>query len=169
MKKILILLSLFLLAVPVMAQTKEEKEAKTKAVYENAKNAFETKDWVIIPTIITDSDGNVSNSTDAGIFIAFEKTQMLLQGWAICGNSDTNMAQISDYIVKTNKKGDITVLFNILGRKVRGSVVIRMRADGGNIADVVYTPSGSGETVKRYTGPVVHCNQANYFKRANAI
>jgi len=154
---------------PVMAQTKEEKEAKIKALYENAKDALDTKNWVIIPSSITDAAGNVENNTDAGIFIAFENTQMLLQGLAVCGNSDTNIAQVSDYIVKTNKKGDITVLFNILGRKVRGSVIIRMRADGGNIADVVYTPSGSGETVKRYTGPVVHCNQANYFKRANAI
>lgn len=169
MKKILLLLAAFLMVAPVMAQTKEEKEAKVKALYENAKDAFDTKNWVIIPTLITDADGNVENNTDAGIFLAFEKTQMFLQGWSVCGNSDTNVAQVSDYIIKTNKKGDITVLFSVLGRKVRGSVVIRMRADGGNVADVVYTPSGSGETVKRFTGPVVHCGEANYFKRANAI
>jgi hypothetical protein len=170
MKKILLLLAAFLMvAPPVFAQTKEDKDAKIKALYENAKEAFDAKDWVIIPTLVTDADGNVENNTDAGLFIAFEKTQMFLQGWSVCGNSDTNLAQVSNYMIKTNKKGDITVLFNILGRKVRGSVIIRMRADGGNVADVVYTPSGSGETVKRYTGPVVHCNQVNYFKRANAI
>lgn len=168
MKKLFLILAACLMVIPVMAQTKEEKEAKAKALYENAKSAIDGKNWVVIPSQITDADGAVSNNTDQGIFMAYEKTQMLLQGWSVCGNSDTNMADVSDYIVKCNKKGDITVLFKILGRKVRGSVIIRVRHDGNN-ADVIYTPSASGETVKRFSGPIVPCNQANYFKRANAI
>lgn len=156
------------MAIPVFAQTKEEKAAKAKALYESAKDAIETKNWVVIPTEVTDADGNISTTNDASIFVAYEKTGMILQGSAVCGNSDTNLADVSDYKVKYNKKGDMTVMFSILGRKLRGSFVIRIKHDSNN-ADVIYTPTGSGQTLKRYSGPLVHTNEANYFKRSNAI
>lgn len=168
MKRLFILLAVCLLAIPVMAQTKEEKAAKAKALYENAKDAIETKDWVIIPEEVTDADGNTTTTNDASIFVAYEKTGLLLQGSAICGNSDTNLAEVSDYKVKYSKKGDMTVTFSILGRKLRGSFIIRIKHDT-NAAEVIYTPSGSGQTLKRYRGPIVHTKEANYFKRSNAI
>lgn len=169
MKKLFVLLVATLMVLPLFAQTKEEKEAEAKALYELAKDAVESKDWIIIPTEITNAEGRVSDNNDASIFIVYEKTgEMYLQGWSICGNSDTNFVEVKDYKVKYNKKGDITVMFSVLGRKVRGSYIIRIRHDG-NQADVTFTPGTQEVTVKRFSGPLVRSGQANYFKRSNAI
>lgn len=169
MKKLFVLLLATLIALPLFAQTKEEKEAQQKALYDNAKEAVENKDWVIIPTEVTNAEGRVSDNNDASIFIAYEKSgEMYLQGWSICGNSDTNVVEVKDYKIKYNKKGDITVMFSVLGRKVRGSYIIRINHEG-NQADVTFTPGTQSVTVKRFSGPIVKCGQANYFKRSNAI
>ena len=169
MKKLFLLFVATLLVLPIFAQSKEEKAAQQKALYEVAKEAIENKDWVIIPTEVTNAEGAVTENSDMGIFIVYEKgKEMYLQGWGICGNSDTNVVEVKDYKVKENKKGDITLMFNVLGRKVRGSYIIRIRHDG-NLADVVFTPGSQSVTVKRFSGPLVPTAQANYFKRSNAI
>lgn len=191
MKKLIFFAVALLIALPIFAQN-TDKESEQTALYENAKEAIESKDWVIIPTEVTDANGRVSNNDDAGVFIVYENGKdMYLQGYGICGNTYTNVVEVKNYKSKINKKGDITLTFNVLGRKVSGSYTIRIK-NNSNIANVIYTPAGNKGTVagfsskeqdiaagaredagdkeiKRFSGPIVRSNQAKYIKKTNAI
>ncbi len=164
MKKVLFLIIAVFITLPIFAQSKEEQEAKQNALYEVAKEALEEKDWVIVPNEI-----GSQSSTDQAIFIAYEKSQMIIQGRGVCGNSETNIAEVKDYKIKVSKKGDITLTFRVLGRKIKGSYIVRIK-NGSNYADCIFTPAGNtgGETLK-FRGPLVKTGQSKYIKRSNAI
>jgi uncharacterized membrane-anchored protein len=96
MKKILIFVLTLLMVVPVLGQklSKEEKAAQQAALYETMIKSIEDRDWALVPTSYIDDDGVDNQLTDNAIFISYEKTNMFMQGYRVCGNSYTNIAEV---------------------------------------------------------------------------
>ena len=158
MRKFFILAVALIVALPSFGQklSKEEKAAQQKALYETAVKALEEKDWAIVPSSYTDSDGISEQLTDNSIFISYEKTNMFMQGFRVCGNSYTNIAE-------GNLK---TIVIRVQGRHIQGTYKISMpKIDNGNVVDVIFTPS-SGAT-RKFQGPVVPSRVAGFYKKSN--
>ena len=169
MKKFLILAVALLIALPNFAQklSKEEKAAQQKALYETAVKALEEKDWAIVPSSYIDEDGVDNQLTDNGIFISYEKTNMFMQGWTVCGNSYTNIAEVKEYEMVKDKKGNLkSVIIRVQGRHIQGTYKLTMpKVDNGNMVSVIYTPS-SGAT-RKFQGPLVPSKVAGFYKKSN--
>ncbi|MBQ6311652.1 MAG: hypothetical protein IJK74_08930 [Bacteroidales bacterium] len=169
MRKFFILAVALIVALPSFGQklSKEEKAAQQKALYETAVKALEEKDWAIVPSSYTDSDGISEQLTDNSIFISYEKTNMFMQGFRVCGNSYTNIAEVKEYEMLKDKKGNLkTIVIRVQGRHIQGTYKISMpKIDNGNVVDVIFTPS-SGAT-RKFQGPVVPSRVAGFYKKSN--
>ncbi|MFA6335231.1 MAG: DUF4251 domain-containing protein [Bacteroidales bacterium] len=164
MKKFLLLTLLFVASFSLSyAQSKVEKEAAAQVLYEKAKAALESKDFVIVP----DRYGTVGTNTDDSNFLSYEAAEFVyLQGSIVCNNGYTNRATVNSFEQKIDKKGNITVIMQISGSQITARIEISVRK-GSNYADVIVTPS-KGET-KIFSGEVVPKSQAKYYKRPNVI
>ena len=123
MKRFLILAAALMMVLPSFAQklSKEEKAAQQKALYETMVKALEEKDWAIVPTSYIDADGVDNQLTDNSIFISYEKTNMFMQGYRVCGNSYTNIAEVKEYDLVKDKKGNLKKLvITVQGRHIQG-------------------------------------------------
>lgn len=157
-----------LCALPLSAQkmSKEEKAAAAKLAYDAAVESIEAKAWVIVPTSYYTSDGDVESNDDISVFLSYEKANAFSQGRIICNNNNTNIAEVTEYTVKTDKKGNIKVKMIVNGRQWRGTYQITVRAKS-NDATVIYTPPTG--TNRKFEGPLVPLSGANYYKRSNPI
>ena len=169
MKRFFILAVALLIALPNFAQklSKEEKAAQQKALYETAVKALEEKDWAIVPSSYIDEDGVDNQLTDNSIFISYERANMFMQGWTVCGNSYTNIAEVKEYEMVKDKKGNLkTVIIRVQGRHIQGTYKLTMpKVDNGNMVSVIYTPS-SGAT-RKFQGPLVPSKVAGFYKKSN--
>lgn len=169
MKKIFVLAIALMFVLPSFAQklSKEEKAAQQKALYETMIKAFEDKDWAIVPSSYTDSDGISEQLTDNSIFISYEKTNMFMQGVRVCGNSYTNIAEVKEYEENKDKKGNIkNIIIRVQGRHIQGTYKITLpKVDNGNMVDVIFTPSTG--TTRKFQGPVVPSKVAGFYKKSN--
>ena len=169
MKKFLVLAVALMIALPNFAQklSKEEKAAQQKALYETMVKALEEKDWAIVPTSYIDDDGVDNQLTDNSIFISYEKTNMFMQGYRVCGNSYTNIAEVKEYDLVKDKKGNLKKLvITVQGRHIQGRYLITMpKVDNGNVVDVIFQPS-SGANLK-FQGPIVPSRVAGFYKKSN--
>ena len=169
MKRFLILAAALMMVLPAFAQklTKEEKAAQQKALYETMIKALEEKDWAIVPTSYIDDDGVDNQLTDNSIFISYEKTNLFMQGFRVCGNSYTNIAEATEYTFNKDKKGNIkSIIMRVMGRHIQGTYKITLpKVDNGNVVDVIFTPN-SGAT-RKFQGPVVPSKVAGFYKKSN--
>ncbi len=169
MKRFLIFIVMVLMAIPTFAQklSKEEKAAQNKALYETMIKSLEEKDWAIVPTSYIDDDGVDNQLTDNSIFISYEKTNMFMQGYRVCGNSYTNIAEANEYEVVKDKKGNPkSVIIRVRGRHIMGTYKITLpKVDNGNIVSVIFTPN-SGAT-RKFQGPLVPSKIAGFYKKSN--
>ena len=169
MKRFLILAAALMMVLPSFAQklSKEEKAAQQKALYETMIKALEEKDWAIVPTSYIDADGVDNQLTDNSIFISYEKTNMFMQGARVCGNSYTNIAEVKEYDLVKDKKGNLKKLvITVQGRHIQGRYLITMpKVDNGNVVDVIFQPS-SGANLK-FQGPIVPSRVAGFYKKSN--
>ena len=169
MKRFLILAAALMMVLPSFAQklSKEEKAAQQKALYETMVKALEEKDWAIVPTSYIDADGVDNQLTDNSIFISYEKTNMFMQGYRVCGNSYTNIAEVKEYDLVKDKKGNLKkVVITVQGRHIQGRYQITMpKVDNGNVVDVIFQPS-SGAT-RKFQGPIVPSKVAGFYKKSN--
>lgn len=169
MKKILIFVLALLIAVPVLGQklSKEEKAAQQAALYETMIKSLEDHDWALVPTSYIDDDGVDNQLTDNAIFISYEKTNMFMQGYRVCGNSYTNIAEVKEYeVVKDKKDNPKSVIIRVQGRHIQGTYKIMLPKPGqGNIVSVIYMPS-SGAT-RKFQGPIVPSKVAGFYKKSN--
>ncbi len=169
MKRFLILAAALMMVLPSFAQklSKEEKAAQQKALYETMIKALEEKDWAIVPTSYIDADGVDNQLTDNSIFISYEKTNMFMQGARVCGNSYTNIAEVKEYDLVKDKKGNLKkVVITVQGRHIQGRYQITMpKVDNGNVVDVIFQPS-SGAT-RKFQGPIVPSKVAGFYKKSN--
>ncbi|MBE6244379.1 MAG: DUF4251 domain-containing protein [Bacteroidales bacterium] len=169
MKRFLILAAALMMVLPSFAQklSKEEKAAQQKALYETMVKALEEKDWAIVPTSYIDADGVDNQLTDNSIFISYEKTNMFMQGARVCGNSYTNIAEVKEYDLVKDKKGNLKkVVITVQGRHIQGRYQITMpKVDNGNVVDVIFQPS-SGAT-RKFQGPIVPSKVAGFYKKSN--
>ncbi len=169
MKKFLILAVALLIALPNFAQklSKEEKAAQQKALYETMIKALEENDWAIVPSSYIDGDGVDNQLTDNSIFISYEKTNMFMQGWAVCGNSYTNIAEVNDGDLVKEKEGVLkSVVIRVKGRHINGTYKLTLpKVDNGNMVSVIFTPS-SGST-RKFQGPLVPSKVAGFYKKSN--
>ena len=169
MKKILVFIVALMMALPVFSQklSKEEKAAQQTALYETMVKSVEENDWAIVPTSYIDDDGIDNQLTDNRIFISYEKTNMFMQGWYVCGNSYTNIAEAKSVEVNRDKKDNIkNVIIRVQGRHINGTYKITFpKVNNGNVVDVIFMPS-SGAT-RKFQGPLVPSKVANFYKRSN--
>ena len=168
MKKSLILLLTCIFALPLYAQklTKEEKEAAAKAAYEAAVQCVEQKLFVIVPTTYTTSSGAIEDNIDKANFLSSEGEHLFAQGSIVCGNGYTNLLDATEYTVSFDKKGNMKLKIVVIGRMMNGSYSISLK-NNTNVAEVIFTPS-SGMT-RKFTGPILPPNPADYNKRANPM
>jgi len=171
MKRFLILAVALMIALPNFAQklSKEEKAAQQKALYETMVKALEEKDWAMVPSSYIDGDGVDNQLTDNGIFISYEKTNMFMQGYTVCGNSYTNIAEVKDYELMKDKKGNLKkVIVEVQGRHIQGKYIITLpKVDNGNIASVIFQPSSG--TTRKFQGPIVPSKVAGFYKKSNPM
>ena len=169
MRRFLIFIVMVLMAIPTFAQklSKEEKAAQNKALYETMVKALEECDWAIVPTSYIDKDGIEYHLTNNVTFVSYEKTNIFIQGTMVCNNSYTNIAEVKDYELVKDKKGNFkNVIFVVQGRHIHGTYkIILPKVDNGNVVDVFYTQPGY--SVKRFRGPIVPSKVANFYKRSN--
>lgn len=169
MKRFLIFVFSLLLVLPVWGQklTKEEKAAQQKALYETMVKSLEEKDWAIVPTSYIDDDGIDNQLTDNSIFISYEKTNIFLQGYRVCGNSYTNIAEVTEYTFNKDKKGNIkSVILRVMGRHIQGTYKISLpKVDNGNMVNVIFQPN-SGIT-RKFQGPIIPSKVAGFYKKSN--
>ena len=170
MKRIIILVALALCALPLFGQklSKEEKAAQAQARYEAALAAFNDKAWVLVPLEYTTPDGLVETNSNNSYFLSYERDKVLGRGWFIVDNRENNVAEVTKYEVKVDKKGNVKVTMSVLGRMWKGTYKISMRK-GDNQAEVTYTPVGNGKSFLRFQGPIEPLASADYQKMANPI
>ena len=165
MKRVLFLAALVMLALPALAQSKEEKKQAAEAAYKVAVECLNNKSFVLVPASYYNSDGEAFNNDNTN-FLSYETTNAFTQGRIVCGNDHTNIMEVTSYKVETTKKGDVKVEMQIKGRMLSGMYRITLKA-GGNMADVVFNVAG-GSSI-RFSGPVVPVQGADYFKRSNPM
>lgn len=168
MKKLLILFAALLCVLPLSAQkmSKEEKAAAAKEAYDAAVKAVEEKAWVIVPTSYYTLDGDIETNDDNSVFLSYERANAFAQGRFLCGNANTNIAEVTEYTVKTDKKGNIKIKMVVNGRQWRGTYQISVRANS-NDATINFTPPTGNS--RKFDGPLVPLAGANYYKRSNPI
>lgn len=156
------------MVLPVFAQkqTKEEKEAAAKALYDAAVQSVNAKTFVIIPSSYTDRNGEIQNVNDNNFFFSSEGNNLFAQGSMVCGNSYTNIMEATEYTPNFDKKGNLKLRIVVLGRMLKGTYQISMRSNG-NYADVIFTPING--TTLRFSGPLVPLNSVSYNKRSNPM
>ncbi|HON54606.1 MAG TPA: DUF4251 domain-containing protein [Bacteroidales bacterium] len=168
MKRFLLIAIMSFVAFSVgYSQNKAEKEAAAQVLFESAKAAIESKDFVIVPDSYENEDGSMETNTDNSHFLAYEGGQYLfLQGSIVCNNNYTNKTTVNSFEQKVDKKGNLSVLMQISGSQINARVEIMVRK-GTNYAEVIITPS-SGKT-KKFSGEVVPRSKAKYYKKSNII
>lgn len=168
MKKVLVFILTLFVTLPMFSQklSKEEKAALAKEQYESAIQAINDKAFVLIPSSYIDENGIDQALTDNSIFISYEKTKMYMQGLRVCDNNYTNVAEVTEYLPKIDKKGNLKLRIVVMGRMIKGTYTISMRRNG-NIADVIFAPANG--TTRKFQGPIVPLNGASYIKRANPM
>ena len=169
MKKILAFIIAVMMVIPSFAQklSKEEKAAQNQALYETMVKALEENDWAIVPSSYIDEDGVDNQLTDNSIFISYEKTNMFMQGYRVCGNSYTNITEVKECEMVKDKKGNLkSVIIRVQGRHIQGTYKLTVpKVNNGNIVSVIYTPS-SGAT-RKFQGPLVASRIAGFYKKSN--
>ena len=168
MKRIVLVVAFALCFLPLFGQkmTKEEKAAAAQARYEAALEAINNKTFVIIPSEYMTSDGEAVSNIDNNVFISCESTQCFGQGACVTDNKYDNVAEISEYDVKVDKKGNVKLTLVVSGRMWRGTYKISMRK-GDNAADVIFNPASG--TTRRFNGPVTPVVGSDYNKRTHPI
>ena len=164
MKKVIVLFMISFLALPVYGQkqSKEEKEAAGKALYEMAKQCVEQKSFVIVPATY---GGQMEYNNDNSNFFSAEGANFFAQGNMVCGNGYTNILEATEYDATFNKKGQMTLKIVVKGRMMNGTYIITMR-NNTNEADVIFTPQNG--MVRRFTGPIMPLT-TSYNKRSNPM
>lgn len=168
MKHLLLLSFALLITLPLVAQkqSKEEKAAIAKAAHEVAVKCVEDKSFVIIPSSYTDKDGVIEANTENTNFISYEATNLFMQGEIVCDNKYTNIAEATEYNPAFDKKGNLRLRIVVMGRMIKGTYVISMRANT-NMADVIFTPQSG--TIRKFSGPIVPVNTTKYYKRSSPM
>lgn len=168
MKQLLLLSFALLIMLPTVAQkqSKEEKAALAKVAYNTAVKCVEDKNFVIIPSSYTDKDGVIETNTENTNFISSETTNLFIQGEIVCDNKYTNIAEATEYTPIFDKKGNLRLRIVVMGRMIKGTYIISMRANT-NMADVIFTPQSG--TIRKFSGPIVPVNAAKYYKRSSPM
>ncbi len=168
-KRIISLLVIVLVSFgAINAQNKKaEKKAEEQAKYEKAKAAIEAKLFALIPDSYEKKDGTPDVNTDESNFILFEDDGFFyLQGAIIAGNKFTNKTEVTEFDLKTDKKGNLFLKMQVSGSAITARVEIQMR-NGSNYADVIITPTSGGSM--RFSGEVLPKSEAKYYKRPNVV
>ena len=170
MKKILLVLLAFCIALPSFGQklSKEEREAAAKAANTAALDAVKAKAFVLVPTTYTEdaADGTISDNTDNSNFFSCEGENCFAQGVICCDNRYTNICEPTEYSMNIDKKGNMKLRIVVSGRMLKGTYTFSMRHNT-NHADVIFSPQNG--TTRKFSGPIVPLKEANYNKRSNPM
>ncbi|MEZ7884553.1 MAG: DUF4251 domain-containing protein [Bacteroidales bacterium] len=167
MKRLFALISVLCITFSLsLAQTKAEKEAAAKAIFDKTIALVDAKDFVIVPDSYDSSTGSVETNTDDANFISFEKEIVYLQGMIVCSNSYTNKTSITSYKQELDKKGNLRIDMQVKGAAITARVEIFVRKNG-NYADVVVTPTQG--TTRRFSGEITTRAESKYRKKPNVV
>jgi hypothetical protein len=167
MKRILLSVLFISLALFSASAQKADKDSIAQVKFERAIADIEAKDFVIIVDSYAKEDGSFETNTDNAQFISYEKEFMFLQGMILADNAQTNKLTVSDYIMETDKKGNVRISMQVSGFYIRAKVEISLKKKAGNYADVIITPTKGSN--KRFSGYVVPTARSEYFKRSSVI
>ena len=167
MKRLFALISVLCLTLSIsFAQSKAEKEAAAKAIFDKTVALIDAKDFVIVPDSYDSSTGNVETNTDDANFISFEKEIVYLQGMIVCSNSYTNKTSITSYKQELDKKGNLRIDMQVKGSAITARVEIFVRKNG-NYAEVVVTPTQG--TTRRFSGEITPRAESKCRKKPNVV
>jgi hypothetical protein len=170
---LLIGLVIFLSAVTLAQNSREERKAAAKAKKEaeiaagearftKAVAAINAKDFVIYVDVL----GHTQKiDRDPANFLSYETDFVFLQGYA-AGNQYTNKMTVSNYNQTTDKVGNVIVSMQLKGFYINERIEILLRK-GDNIAEVNVIPGN-----RRYfyfSGELLPRSESDYFKRPNEI
>jgi hypothetical protein len=154
--------------MPSFGQDKKaEREAAALAAFEKALATIETRNYVVIVGTYQTEDAIFVDNTDNANFMQFENDHILLQGAIITDNSYTNNLAVSDYDQVTDKKGNIRISYQAMGKLINAKVVMTLKKASGNMVEVIITPTKG--SVKRFTGELVPTAQSKHFRRTGEI
>ncbi|TNF38293.1 MAG: DUF4251 domain-containing protein [Bacteroidetes bacterium] len=129
MKKYIIAICFLTAALmPALAQDKKaEREAAALAAFEKALATIETKNYVIIVGTYQTEGAIFIDNIDNANFMQFENDHIILQGTIITENSYTNKLEVSDYEQTTDKKGNIRITYQAMGRMINAKVTMTLK------------------------------------------
>ncbi|HOC05361.1 MAG TPA: DUF4251 domain-containing protein [Bacteroidales bacterium] len=146
---------------------KAEREAAAQAAFEKALATIETKNYVIIVATFQDANGVDVDNTDNANFLAFENENVILQGGIVAGNNHTNKLAVSNYDQITDKKGNVRITYQAMGRMINAKITMSIKKSSGDMAEVIITPTKG--TVKRFTGRIVPTAESRHYRRPGEI
>lgn len=146
---------------------KAEREAAAQAAFEKALATIETKNYVIIVATYQTADGMFADNTDNANFLAFENDNVILQGGIVAGNNNTNKLAVSDYNQATDKKGNVRISYQAMGRLINAKISMSLKKSAGNMAEVIITPTKG--TAKRFNGLIVPTAESKHYRRPGEI
>lgn len=154
--------------MPMLGQklSKQEKQALGKAANELASKSIDDRNWVIVPSSYMDSENMSQANTDNSNFISCEGENLFMNGRIVTANKYNNIAEALEYNKVVDKKGNIRLKINVLGRMIKGTYTISIR-NTNNVAIVIFTPQG--EKSIKFTGELKPLDSSLYNKRSNPI
>lgn len=180
MKRIiyLLLIAIFCIAGSALAQekkkmSKEERKAAEKELgirlFNQAKEAIENKSFVLEAdrivfkygqsTYVTSTTNFVSvNDDKATVQIAFPGARLGPNGLG----GITVDGTLSKYVIKYDKKGNLSLSFSVQGIGISAQVLVRM-SDGSNIATADISPNFNSNRMTM-RGSIIPLEDSNIFK-----
>lgn len=107
------------------------------------------------------------DNTDNANFLAFENENVILQGGIVAGNNHTNKLAVSNYDQITDKKGNVRITYQAMGRMINAKITMSIKKSSGDMAEVIITPTKG--TVKRFTGRIVPTAESRHYRRPGEI
>ncbi|MEZ5018900.1 MAG: hypothetical protein R2756_02040 [Bacteroidales bacterium] len=81
---------------------------------------------IIVGTYQTEGAIFIDNIDNAN-FMQFENDHIIMQGTIITENSYTNKLEVSDYEQTTDKKGNIRITYQAMGRMINAKVTMTLK------------------------------------------
>lgn len=151
---------------------KERKAERAKAdslLFEQAKFSIENKSFVLEANRVMLKRGTTSNVSPTTNFVMVNNDKATVQvsfNVAVSGSNGlggvTVDGNLSDFTTKEDKKGNLTVDFNVLGSGISAKVTISL-PKGSNTATLSVLPTFNSNRLTLY-GQVVPLGQSTVFK-----
>ncbi len=147
-------------------QRQEQKQAEqeqNQLLFEQAAKALENRNFVLEATRVQYGNGKTDNVVANNNFVLMSDDQGMMQlNYSAARNTLTIAGTVLGLKSKTNKKGDVTVSYDIEGKGMSAAIVITL-AHGSNFATAMVTSTYNGTRVN-FLGTLLPGEQSSVFK-----